>query len=452
MTVDVTAYQDLLDEATRRHRVPAASLAVLADGEVTSLATGVLHRGTGVQATPDALFQIGSITKVYTTTLLMQLVADGKLELDTRVAEVLPDFRVADAEVARQVTVQHLLTHTSGIDGDLFTDTGRGDDCLERYVRECAGAAQIHPLDATLSYCNLGFVVAGRMVEVLTGQVWDTVLRERLLEPLGLTHTATLPEDVLRFRAAMGHQADPGEQPEPAPVWGLPRSVGPAGVINARAADVVAFARMHLDGGRAPDGTQVLPTELVEAMSRPLVDVPNPYGLADHWGLGWFVCDWDGRSVYGHDGSTVGQNAFLRIDPGSGVAVALLTNGGQTHGAFSDVFSALFDELCGITVPTFTPPPDPLEVDGGRHAGVYERHGVRITVTPDGARLTAHTETTGELAELSPSLDLPLVPVTEDLWATRAEADAPWSTMRFYELADGARYVHFGARATPRTA
>ena len=164
-----------------------------------------------------------------------------------------------------------------------------------------------------MSYCNTGFVVAGRLVEVLAGQSWDAALHERLVEPLGLTHTVTLPEDALRYRAAMGHIGPPGDEPAPAPRWMLPRSVGPAGLISARAEDLIEFARLHLRGGRSATGTEVLRPDLVAEMQRVHVDVPNPDSLRDHWGLGWFLCDWDGATVHGHDGGTVGQFAFLKV-------------------------------------------------------------------------------------------------------------------------------------------
>lgn len=134
MPVDADSLHDLLDEAVRRHQVAGATLAVLDGTDVTVAATGVLHRGTGVQATPDSLFQAGSITKVWTATLLAQLVDEGRLEFRTPIAEVLPGFRVADPAVSAAVTVQHLLTHTSGIDGDVFTDTGRGGDATAAYA------------------------------------------------------------------------------------------------------------------------------------------------------------------------------------------------------------------------------------------------------------------------------------------------------------------------------
>ncbi len=109
------------------------------------------------------------MSKVWTATLAMQLVDEGKLDLDAPVADVLPELRLADAEVAKTVTMRHLLNHTSGIDGDVFTDTGRGDDCVEKYVALLSEQKQNHPLGATWSYCNAGFVLAGRVIEKLTG-------------------------------------------------------------------------------------------------------------------------------------------------------------------------------------------------------------------------------------------------------------------------------------------
>src|SRR5262249_20716636 len=160
----------------------------------------------------------------------------------------------------------HLLTHTSGIDGDVFTDTGRGDDCLEKYVDVLGDALQNHPLGATWSYCNSGFALMGRLIEKVTGQTWDQALRERLFTPLALDHTVPLPGEALRFAPAVGHDEHDGEL-VPAPAWQLPRSIGPAGLVTSTVADVLAFARMHLKGGVGPDGTRLLSAESAEAMA-----------------------------------------------------------------------------------------------------------------------------------------------------------------------------------------
>ncbi len=156
-----------LAEIAAATRVPGATLGIWADGQETLVAHGVLSTATRVEVTPDALFQVGSITKVWTATMIMQLVDEGRLGLDATVAEVLPGVRLGAEDVSGQVTIGHLLTHTSGIDGDIFTDTGRGADCLERYVGKLAEAVQVCPVGQAYSYCNSGFVLLGRIIEVL---------------------------------------------------------------------------------------------------------------------------------------------------------------------------------------------------------------------------------------------------------------------------------------------
>ncbi|MEU4509657.1 serine hydrolase domain-containing protein [Nonomuraea wenchangensis] len=429
-----------LAELIAAYEVPGSALAYLHRGELTELAAGTLNAATGVEATPDSLFQIGSITKVWTATLLMRQAERGRLTLDTPVREVLPDFRVADEEVSGAVTVRHLLTHTSGIDGDLFLDTGRGDDCVAKYVEACAGLPQNHPIGATQSYCNAGFVIAGRMLERLAGKRWDDLVRVELAEPLGLTHTWTLPEDVLRFRAAHGH-LDGGA---PAPRWGLMRAMGPAGLICARPADVVAFARAHLEGGLLADPA---------AMREPQVDIPNPHTLGRQWGIGWVLDEWDGHRVISHGGNTIGQHAMLWAVPGTGTIVCVTANGGHSGAFTRAVATELFAQLDGLTVPpALEPPATPVEVDAARHAGVYERTGHRMTVTVRDGGLRLRLETTGELADLDEPEEFDLVAVDEVTFAGRPRGGPAWVSAVFYELPDGSPYVHFGARATPRTA
>ncbi|MEU6282757.1 serine hydrolase domain-containing protein [Streptomyces sp. NPDC047028] len=303
MKAETEHWANRLAALAAESKVPGASLAFSYGGETHACATGVLNNATGAPVLTDSLFQIGSITKVWTATQMMLLAEQGRLTLDTPVVEVLPGFRVREAEATAAITPRHLLTHTSGIDGDLFLDTGRGDECLQRYVEACAGLEQTFPVGDSHSYCNSGFVIAGRMVEELTGGTWDRSVREQVCARLGLTHTWTLPEDVLRFSAAVGHD----EQGAVVPSWGLPRSIGPAGLICARAADVVAFGRAHLTPG-------VLLAD-PSAMRKPQVDLPNPYAGGRQWGIGWSLDDWDGHEVVSHTGDTIGQHAALWCCP-----------------------------------------------------------------------------------------------------------------------------------------
>ena len=380
--IDGARWERRLAVLAERHKVPGASLGILRLGregrpdEVIAAAYGYANFPAKIEATTDTLFQIGSMSKVWTATLAMQLVDEGKLDLDAPVAEVLPELRLADAEVAKTVTMRHLLAHISGIDGDVFTDTGRGDDCVEKYVALLSEQKQNHPLGATWSYCNAGFVLAGRVIEKITGLTWDGALREKIYAPLGLTHTVTLPEEALLFRTAAGH-VDVSAEPVLAPVWQLPRSLGPAGLISSTPADVLAFARMHLTGGLAADGTRVLSAASAAAMTEFQADVPDKYILGDSWGIGWIRFGWDGQRLVGHDGNTIGQAAFLRVLPEAGLAVTLLTNGGNTRDLYEDLYREIFAELAGVAMPTpITPPAEPVDTDITPHLGSYERAGV----------------------------------------------------------------------------
>lgn len=454
MTLEQEKLSVRLSDLTRKHDVPGASLAVLRDGEVVEAACGVLNLDTGVDVTADSLFQIGSITKSYTATLVMRLVEDELLDLDQPIINHLPEFQVADLDVTKRVTVRHLLSHTSGMDGDHFYDTGRGDDCLERYVESCAQLAQNHPLGSTMSYCNSGYCILGRLVEKVTGQTWDGALRERLLDPLGVTHTVTLPEEALRFRAAIGHVGEPGEPQKVAPAWGLMRSCGPAGLICATAADVLTFARLHLDDGVAADGTRLLHAATVAGMREPQVRVPDRWTLGEHWGLGWILFGW-GHDVFGHDGNTIGQSAYLRIVPGRGVAFALLANGGKAGDMADELARELLAEHADVQVPQLPQPPhQPVSFDPARYVGTYERASSRIEVTEGDDGLDVTLIATGQLAELEGEEDqqvtLVAVDPTQELFVTRFPGSARWTPAVFFSLPDGKRYLHFGARATPK--
>ncbi|MFF0446615.1 serine hydrolase domain-containing protein [Streptomyces sp. NPDC004609] len=456
--LDLAHWQARLDELRARHRVPGASLAVLVDGTVHELASGVLHRGTGVEATTDSVFQMGSIAKIYTATLIMRLAESGELDLDAPVVDVLPEFSVAGPEVTRAITTRRLLSHTSGLTCDFTHDSGRGDDCLAQYVEAAKDVALDCPPGTAISYSSVGYNVLGRIVEVVTGKVWDEALRDLLLTPLGVTHTMTLPEEALRFRAAMGHLGEPGRDPDPAPSWDMmPRSAGPYGRVIATAGDLARLARMHLNGGVAQDGTRVLSEETVTLMQRRVVDSPDKWTVsADGWGLGWTLYDWGGVRGYGHDGASIGQYGYLRVVPSAGVAVALLTNGGGARELYAALYRELLADVAGVTMPPpFAPPARPPVVDFAPLVGTYRREGVIITVTErDGAGHAVYEFVDG-MKDFSEPLEIDLVPVTETVFAgtgVGAAFSEDYMPVVFSTLPDGTGCVYIGMRCGPKVA
>ncbi len=143
--------------------------------------------------TPDTLFQVGSISKTFTATALMMLMEAGKVDLDTPVRAYLPDFQLSDESVAARVTLRHLLTHTGGWLGDYFNDFGFGDDAQAKMLIEIAKLPQLTPLGEVWSYCNTGFNIAGRIIEVITGQSYEAVIKEDDSRSVGHEHDVLLP-------------------------------------------------------------------------------------------------------------------------------------------------------------------------------------------------------------------------------------------------------------------
>ncbi|MEU0877369.1 serine hydrolase domain-containing protein [Lentzea sp. NPDC005914] len=393
--------QENLPGLASQYEVPGAAVAVTAGDEVVEAATGVLNKNTGVETTTDSVFQIGSITKVWTTTLAMQLVDEGLLDVDAPVRDYLPEFRVADEEAAKRITVRQLMCHTSGFEGDLFTDTGRGDDCVEKYVATLHDTPQLFAPGEMFSYNNAGYSVLGRVVEKLRGKSYDECLRDHLFVPLGLTHAATCADEAIMFRAAAGHLTPDEEAgPQVAPVWALVRSNIPAGSMLAMSArDLLTFARMHMS-----KKTGVLSPAAIEAMQRVQARVPDLALMGDSWGLGWELFHYPRATVIGHDGGTIGQNAFLRLVPEHGVAVALLTNGGKTVDLYEEIFRHVLRELAGVELPAMPrPAAEPKPLDGKRFTGVYVSSvGERIVTQDEDGRIWMEVIPKGIMAELSP--------------------------------------------------
>ena len=459
--LDADHWQRRLDALAAEHGIPGAVLGIMrlrpgGEDELVQAAYGVLSNHTGVEVTTDSVFQVGSITKVWTTTVVMRLVEEGRLDLDAPVAEVLPELKLADPEVGRRVTLRHLLTHTSGIDGDIFTDTGRGDECLERYVAVLETAVQQQPLGATWSYCNSGFALVGRVIEKVTGKTWDEALRDYVTTPLGVGPVCTLPEEAILHRAAVGHR-DPvdGAEPQPFTIWDLPRSTGPAGSIVTTAAVLLAFARMHMTGGLAADGTRVLSAESVAAMAASQVELPDKRHRGDSWGLGWTRFGWDGHRLIGHGGATTGQTAELSLLPDQGLAVAILTNADTGTPLFTDLSREIFTETAGVRPPRPLEPADPaVQVDFQAHVGQYERNGYTFDVFELEGRPWMRMTLWGDLTQYIDKTvyEYELRPWDEsgDRFVVYIEEAKKWSPVTFYTLPTGERYMLYALRATPR--
>ncbi len=434
-----------MTELLKRYRVPGGSVAVWHDGEEYVTAAGLANVPAAVEATPETLFLTGSITKVYTATLVMQFVDEGKVELDAPVLEYLPELRLGEPDATKSVTVRQLLSHTNGITGDYLPDTGRGDDAVERYVEKLADAGMLYEPGAMFSYSNSAFVLTGRLVERLTGGTWDAALRSRLLDPLGTPTFVTLPEEALGYRVGVGHVASKDDDGwTVGQMWPELRCGGPAGFTPwATSADLVRFARLHLGDGVTPDGDRVLSSASVTAMqAREVSRTPSGSVDNDGWGLGWARFRYgESERVIGHNG---GGSATLRVLPDRNTAIAVLTNatGGNLvgHHLVDDLVGELFD----VSIPPGPPTTTTSAEAFAAYQGVYGHHTVRRSVTMDGDTL--------KTADGSGQRTAVLEPIGETAFLAReADSDVPLRAA-FLEPDDDGRpeYLHIGMRAFRR--
>jgi CubicO group peptidase (beta-lactamase class C family) len=445
--------QHRLDALARRHHVPGAVLAVSQGDETLDFATGVINRSTGVDTTTDTVFQIGSNTKLLTATLIMQLVDAGEVDLDAPVRRYVPSFQLAEPGAADEITLRHLLTHTSGIQGDHFEGFGRGDDAIERYVESLQKIDLVHRPGQLWSYCNSGFVLAGHVVEKVTGQPYHRVLNERICEPLGLRRTTVLVEEMIANRCAVGHVPGPGDMPVVPPVVIMEAASVPAGSRTvATAAELARFTRMQLAGGTASDGTRLLSAESARAMTQIQATQPPGSEVPQTQGLGWMIADWDGVRVIGHGGGTIGQVSFLEAVPEQDLVIVLLTNAGTGGGLWRYLGRWLYETLAGLRmpgIPKAAEPPPELPLDD--YAGTYERLGVRYTVAVEDAQLVMHVEVSGPIAELQngPLPPVRLRPVNRESFVTAADDEE--SLVSFLEFRQGRPGYLFAGRVARRT-
>ncbi|MYW01041.1 serine hydrolase domain-containing protein [Streptomyces sp. SID3343] len=382
-----------LAELADKAGIPGASIAVRVGDRTVAAAVGVLDVELGYPATTDSLFQIGSITKVWTATLIMQLVDEGLLDLDAPVRTYLPDFRLVDEDAAARLTTRQLLCHTGGFEGEIYDDHGPGDDAVARLVAGLATTGeQLFAPGEMFSYCNSGFDLLGRIVQVLTGGTWEAAIRERIITPLGITHVANDASESILRPTAIGHLGGPDGTPVKAPVHHMGRAGGPSGALLATSAtDLLEFAAAHIRDGLLPDGTRLLSQASALAMRAPQTDIFGDGLLGRTWGLGWNRYDWPGEPVVGHDGGTIGQTALLRVVPSRGVSVALLTNGGALYLGY-DLIRELLGTLAGVDVPDLrVPPAEPVSIDARYVVGRYESASMRVDIaeTRDGLTVTA---------------------------------------------------------------
>ena len=451
-----------VSEAAERLKVPGVAAGVYLGGEEHYAFHGVTSIENPLPVDEDTLFQFGSTGKTFTATAIMRLVEDGRVDLDAPVRTYVPELKLKDESVAEKVTVLHLLNHTAGWSGDLFTDTGEGDDALAKYVDAMAELEQITPLGESVSYNNASLSLAGRIIEKVTGKTFEQAIKELLLAPLGLDHTFFSPNEIMTHRFAVGHIQQPDESLAVARPWRFSRGMNPAGGLSANAADQIAWARFHLGDGTARDGTRILSQESMKRMQEPTVENPGS-AIGDGVGISWLLSEVEGVRLVSHGGSTIGQYSAFVIVPERDFAFISMTNSGPGGSQLNDELERwVFQAYLGIEKKD----PEPISLEEEElapYVGIYETVAATADFSPEDGGLVINVKIKPEAAEqlkqqgesmdqTQPPIPIKLLPGEGDKYVVTG---GPAKGMKGYFVRGESgeiESVHVGGRIATRTA
>ncbi|WP_406005441.1 beta-lactamase family protein [Streptomyces sp. NBC_00637] len=376
---------DVLASQAEAFGVPGAAVGVLLGGREIYASHGVTSVANPQPVDEKTLFHLASVSKTFTATALMRLVAEGKVHLDAPVRRYVPELELGDERAAERITVLNLLNHTAGLDWNLIDD-GKGDRSLAGLVAKLPELPLIAPPGARASYSQAGYDLAGRIVEKVTDLPFEQAMAALVLEPVGLADTVYGLAEVMVRKFAVGHnRGDDGELHVARP-WGAfkegARGDNPGGGLASSVSDLLRWARFQLG-----DGEGVLPESALRRMRERTVGL-RASTLGEGFGICWFLHDLDGVHAIGHGGSGNGQFAELLIVPERDFAVVSLANAGPDgYPLNQSVVKWTLEHYLGIVQRT----PEPVPYDERQAApvvGRYEIDAMNLDIATDGTRLT----------------------------------------------------------------
>ena len=325
----------LATRAMERFHSPGIAIGVVKDGELIYAAGhGVRDIRADDKVDADTIFQIASLTKAFTTAALGLLVDEGKLHWDDRVIEHLPEFRMYDPWVTREFTVRDVLTHRSGLGlgaGDLlfWPEQKSTSDEVVAALRHLKPETSFR---TAYAYDNLLYVIAGEIVEVVSGVPWEDFVERRIMSPLEMSDCRALPDRVTGNKnRAVPHVLVNGELQTTFFSGG--GAVASAGAVNCNITGLANWAAMHLAAGAMPEGERLISEDTHAELWQPVTLRSFGTLARDHgrthfsaYSLGWGVSDFYGYLRVSHGGGLPGMTSYISLLPEKNVAVIVLNN------------------------------------------------------------------------------------------------------------------------------
>lgn len=461
------AFEQEARRLLEEYKIPGVTLGLLTPDGDHFVNLGVTSLDNPLPITEDTIFQIGSTTKTITSLTCSVLVAQGQLDLDVPVRTYLPDFRLKDESVAARLTVRDVLTHQGGFQGDLFEDTGEGDDAVAKVLDKLAESPQVVPLRGHWSYNNAGFYVAGRVIEVITGKTYEAAVTELVLKPLGMDHTLFFPNEIMTHRYATGYNKIGDEMVVQRP-WMMMRSAAPAGSsCSSTVSDMARYAHYimsgtlpqsaapvsdHAEGAGQPEAAEE-PTlrsldrahlwEPVRSIGVGLNSFPGEEGQI---GQSWFIDQHEDALIISHGGTTLGHQSDFWVSPDRKVGFIAMTNASNGHTMNRKLSDWVKRELLGLSQPergTHSVGEAELQQFVGVHEVVGQTYKIEVKLDDGQPVLILPNPTSGGTETLPLRFIAPQSAVV-------VGGDADGIGVEFLTSGDEVDFLRFGSRLYPR--
>ncbi len=373
--LDFSRLEELIQREMAAAIVPGLALAIVRGDEVVyARGFGVKEKGgTACPVTPETVFRIGSVTKPMTGTMILRLVEAGILDLDAPITDAVPWLTVGEPNVAAQITLRMLLSHTAGLPTLLHYTPSPGVNTLEDYARIVIPRLKlVVPPGTAYAYSNPGINLAGYIAEAVTQTPYGDLMREWVFEPLAMRHTTFDPLMAMTYPLSQSFVLDAKAQPYvKRPFIDNPAEY-PCGFAMSTALDLANFAQLHLNKGSFK-GEQILRPATIDAMHAPHAPLMTPDERA--YGLTVRTRTYKGVRLVGHNGGIAKYGAVWLLAPDEQIGVVMLFNRAPGFwGAADAISSHVLDRLLDLSesvplTPIVAPDRSPWRAYEGSYLG-----------------------------------------------------------------------------------
>lgn len=323
-----------IENTQKSLQVPGVAVGILYNNEV------VLAKGYGLRdvaknlpVTTQTLFRAGSITKGFTGFCLGMLVDENHFNWLDPVSQHIPNFQLKNPETSTQITLKDYLTHTSGYlphDAIWFNANYSREELIYkmRYIEPN------YPLKSQFCYQNIGYSVAANVAEVILSQNWESIMQERVFDPIGMKNSTFCMNQMLQNENFSWGYCDHQDTQRKAPMMSI-QTINPAGGINTNLDDLLLWGQVLLDKGSSflqPDTWETMTSAQVPAniLSKNIVFGQNELPFTESYGLGWLIIDYKGEKIVCHPGNMIGYSSLLLCVPDKNFYAVILTNKNHT--------------------------------------------------------------------------------------------------------------------------